>query len=118
VLPQGLLDVIVSDDNAAVKVVRLRIIDDSGMGGMGGTSGGGDEGDEMGAIKPMPGGGDESQVGMGSRDNRLDAVIMLMLYRGRRCVPGADGAQLGSSNAYAVHGRGGRDQAHAVRWRR
>jgi hypothetical protein len=31
-LLQGLLDVIVSDDYAAVKVVRLRIIDDSGMG--------------------------------------------------------------------------------------
>jgi hypothetical protein len=53
----------VSDDNAPVKVVRLRIVDDSGQGGAGGgMQGGGEEGEEMGAIKPMQGGGDDSQV--------------------------------------------------------
>jgi hypothetical protein len=56
--------VIVSDDNATTKVVRLRIIDDTGLGGGGGGGGGGDEGDEMGAIKPMQNAGDESQVGV------------------------------------------------------
>lgn len=59
---QGLLDVIASDDNAPIKVVRLRIVDDSGAGGAGG---GGNvlapmEGDEMGDIKAQP--GTDSQV--------------------------------------------------------
>jgi hypothetical protein len=60
---QGLLDVIVSDDNAPVKVVRLRIVDDSEQQGLM-QGGGGEEGEEMGAIKPMRVDGDESQVGL------------------------------------------------------
>ncbi|WIA28234.1 hypothetical protein OEZ86_010790 [Tetradesmus obliquus] len=70
---EGLLDVIVSDDNAPVKVVRLRIVDDSGQGGGGGMMQGGEEGDEMGAIKPMAGGGDDSQAVTDETLKKLDA---------------------------------------------
>jgi hypothetical protein len=56
---QGLLDVIVADDNAQIKVVRLRILDEAGQGGGGNMGGGGGEdGEEMGAIKAAGGGGD------------------------------------------------------------
>lgn len=51
---------IVSDENAPIKVVRIRIVDDSG--GQGAPAGGLEEGDELGAIKPQAGG--DGQVGV------------------------------------------------------
>eukprot|EP00879_Flechtneria_rotunda_P006150 GHRR01006467.1.p1 GENE.GHRR01006467.1~~GHRR01006467.1.p1 ORF type:complete len:1335 (+),score=429.51 GHRR01006467.1:359-4363(+) len=52
---EELLDVIVSDDNATPKVVRLRLIDEGAQGGAGGNivGGGGDDGDDV--LKPMGG---------------------------------------------------------------
>lgn len=61
VLSQGLLDVIVSDENAPIKVVRIRIVDDSGGQNIV-AAGGGEEGDELGAIKPQAGAGGDGQV--------------------------------------------------------
>ncbi|KAF8072459.1 NRPB1 [Scenedesmus sp. PABB004] len=74
---ENLLDVIVSDDNAAIKVVRLRILDESGQAGGGGLGGGGggEEGDEMGAIKPMGAGGDAEEV-TDETLKRLDAMYL------------------------------------------
>lgn len=69
----ALLDVIVSDDNAQQKVVRLRIVDEAGAGGAGGGGGGGEEGDELGAIKAGGGGGGEEQNVTEETLKKLDA---------------------------------------------
>lgn len=82
---QGLLDVIVSDDNAPTKVVRLRIVDESGSGGGGGMPplGGGEDGDDMGQLKAVGGGGDpnvRSQHPCASRARRARCRLAACLH--------------------------------------
>lgn len=54
------MDVIVSDENAPTKVVRIRILGEEGQAM---NPAGGQEGEELGAIKPQAAG--ESQVKLG-----------------------------------------------------